>query len=1710
MVSKVSLESDTKTNVATAATSAPASATAAPQIQKPSEAFIRVFMNCGNALFDQGFALSKMMSLTAIDMKSLSNVENLYQDYLAATQDIDRIAVDHFGFHDLHDDSSDFAEEASRANGTQAQYRLLTRINFNKQSISADLKALQMIQKVFSKDSELKKELDQDIYFGERLKRAIYHRFSSLLESFRGNRKLEVSDDQLVCAFHDLLKILLKNSRHMLLKEEDVHISSAWEHLFYDFFFRYYFTSPKETVEILQMCGDRIQECIDANKNELQCLYAVRSICKESISLKDVAQNLRTFRNILTMQLHHFDPRLINMEAVHNLRFYLMQPEAFKTLFTARRTVQDQYPFICGFFHEFERHAAPEASVALTKLLKFPDIAICLNNLFFYGFFPRQKWQVKPGALTPTLTVKFGNLLAFMNHHQLVKNEVSIIDFIATLILEKPLIAECLLSLVPKKFALLAAIFEGKRDVHDITEQGVRETLKKHKEEELAKRLFDLSGVVEGEIIKLSHLRLNDQTHSWLDSLLKIYEIENKPEFTMQDKLQRLPVRYTHVLRTMLNLSRNDGDIMLELVQFASKHPSTRVITKYLDKVNVFTSALNDAEIQKAFLPVLKAYNILVDAFPNLLVPLLSIDMSEANAYASLLRDNPKLLSQIIDLHPQWLNENRLKAISADKGIQEGLTAAMEWERKNEGSLLPVFENALDKLKTTRVITAVVKDPEFGMSLGRWFSELNAEPQDENDKIQSAALPKYDYLALVETSLKDRPEETTHLVKVASGCSTAFHHLFSKFAVGEPVEFLTFAKSAQPIDVQRMLNLMKWNRIPLATQLMNLFKTNPELAHRLLDMACSGFDEEASTLLKMSAATTKDELTKRLLTLAGSIHGPLIRKVLQLDAQNDKALIQIFLEASQKGLLNLFRNLLVLRARGDEGLFKRAMEIYPTADKQNPILKAIDEGRFFLANQLIAKTENSAKPIPALSRLQKSTEMLQDWAAIDKKTLLANEIEQVEKELLPFIATYSHSCKSDIDFCFWIGSIQFLLQHNPKRLLQLLTDKEWQKKDLKAVWDVTNDVETIVATRLRSEVDQKEISEKNVNVETASLSIALAECLVTPSGLLNHELVEILLGLKVVQQSKNPFLRDHLQHVLSCFREHLDFQERLRSFKQVQFPSLQHTLIAEMMKQPTDKMMCQRTAIVAMVSVFLWPLRQASIDSCFTTSTFKQLASTADGLSQLLEFLMSLLEKGFIQKKQKGQKDVDKYSLVIDKQPLTKKSEEENRLARALEYTIASFSRGRYLLKNHLDDLWDELFLQPIAKQIKFEGYNRSGMIDGDGQPIFNKKSLECDPFFKEVHATLIQNLRDATVLAYNAYWKHAAGNKTGAWVVVDSMTGEFLQDSHVAQNMYQRVLQSTKQVLLSKYSKNADVLNPLFDVTLTTFVQSDKFKFAVFEGNFPKHYLSGLSMINPLKYMDLRSRTPFLYSEEGGNIYNLMGSLHGSEINYGVSGFSKNPFEIFERHVFNLTDRELDLAKRNPNYLRIAFSKGHIFNFKINAFREMLQKENALAIWRSQSDLLEKIENSALTPELSKEIVETFLKFNLEEAATHLKHVLEPRVKTCRTVRDLCDVLRTTFKEVRGEDDITGVFADIVEGVLRTPKYKFLFPEIAALFDINWSGIHGMGFQMRIYDRNVRRIFFQNGVNYPPDWNPGSPDMISFPLYSDSTDALDRNYNRS
>lgn len=1467
-------------------------------------------------------------------------------------------------------------------------------------------------------------------------------------------------------------------------------------HIFPFFFNQSKATAP-EAAQLIREYFDVItkQDGIDRRKaHEFGSHIFSDSFEKKIYSCKQVAKYLKGFRAMCAKAKD--DPEIFRRGVLRveylslfekGSVLYSRMCERYEARFSYRRLNDPLWEHyrqassnLMTHFELFAQHASVEGCHAFLDILDFlgQDGMYALGSLFMH--YPPTKAL---RGLTKEYIEATQHFLIWLRSEtqkaDCQKERIgNLLDRFVLMVIAGPLAKNVILRLPKDRYDLLEKVLNIKDDIVGITQEEVSKVLTGAGEEKLAVSMFDDVDRREKLFAKISSFfgqnpHVERAANDFLNQVLFIRKGKlPDANVTFVEKCKTIPEFYIRTLEQFLIMARNDPEALHQMLVFAVRNPYYNPLNYFCHNVWSYVNTHSE-QAQKGGLALsLQGINLLAEEFPQL-IPHQKIPLQFIQGYMELRKANRELLVAILKAQPSWINNECLSRIAGDPVLQQCLSKLIESDTKNDTQLLEIIGGNLSLLKENPLLfTALEQHPRLGNSLCQFFMDRMLKLKGQRTIFTDDSKKTFvDWLEL----LKHDGPYAIQLILHADHYYFGVNCVLKGYKKGIRIDFSAFERSNDLRRLICVIDMMLEESLEFPRKLALLYKENPELAHRLLDMAYANYHAEAARILQLSEPKPNDPFTHRLLSLAGSKNAPLLARALETRGDLQKVFVN--------GDTQLFGQLLLLQARGQEKLQKIVLDLYLKLAPQpfeKVVLKAAEEGAFALAKTILENRDKMPFLDRSLAVMQKWQDLLADIATLKQMKAPEDLAKQIESQLGAFV----QGCQDDKQVIACIGKVQFLLMHKPEQLSKILSLPNWH-----TTLDIEKEITEILGVSSKSEADEK----AGQAITLSQLLQSYGACLISAGGRINRELIQhFVRHFAATRYASEPYVGDYVVRILHTFANP-EYSERLTELGQSEPVPILDREFDKIFQAHKNKPLHLRLKMALLTSM-LWPIRQDGVRSCFATSKLINLMNDPQGLLQVFEDMMTLFSKGYIHRKQVNNKNAVRFPLIAPEVD----GHNDFTLARYYEYTLSSLFTvdGNYyqlrssILQRTLG-IWGKIFHRPL---------------DGDYYGAQMART-----FGKSVTDTLLANVERACVEVFNGFAKNPSQKSRGAWQIVDKVSGVPLNSYERVVKFFEKMFRLLKaQIKIQSPESTADSkeLDAFLDVRAGQFLKTDDFIR-------PSLHLvkredqKGLAYINPFKYHRLLN-VAFLEQFEGSNLKNLVETFHSQKAREGYSSCATNPYESYHNFLLSLTDEELEMARSNPHQLMLTRVPSHALNFKVSQAFTLFAKETPDALWEYERKSYSAIEAQVLSPDDKRKIIESFLGSFHKSYQGELRHALEPHLKACATVRELCDALATVERRVFAHVEEYTAAGDVVEMELRKlPQLQGKFPKVHWLLDTNWTETQSMAYGYRIYNRSVQRVFPDKAGDsiLPVRWVPGRIENMEFCRYCTSLNPFERTY---
>lgn len=1055
-----------------------------------------------------------------------------------------------------------------------------------------------------------------------------------------------------------------------------------------------------------------------------------------------------------------------------------------------------------------------------------------------------------------------------------------------------------------------------------------------------------------------------------------------------------------------------------------------------------------------------------------------------------LLKENPNFLLSLTKLHSKlgddafsYLLSHYIKDLQSvssnltkefiEKVLQtpkriDQFKELLQIEQKRNTPLLHLF--LIDPARLDSLLKYLVVNEEFSRQLN-----FDAQYQDEN-WTQSLIL-----------HLEKHEKRVFELFSVAGYYPSVLKHFWNEESIWDPhVKPTPIAELYQYITTHNITNdvkvmLFKMVDIGEAELALKIVKSPTDFKN-LLEVASCG---ENSLVQELLVKNPNDPLIARLLIQLNTSTISVVRTLLKLhkNAIPMKAqhpLVQIAAKkAVQEPFSNLFRNLLVLHVQGNKIVLNKAIAILEKTE-DDKFLTWISEGRLALASDSVFHVNDFWKDLMNAPLNGQQSQQMRDLHNVLQQ--LQNPPVNLSNSKVAAIEEYGRKLLIDksSEADSWFAAMLFQMNHNPESI----------KKSYK---------ETDVRDALVAKLNQAK--------DASTLTLAIADCLITAVGTINKDLIPELLPIlrtRFDQLKITDEQRQFIEFVLKNIQMDQTFSDSFEKLKKVPDPkSIQSRLIRSFLKIDPKKEVTLHDARKVILSALFTSETQYG-GSCFGTAMVRQLNTTKDGLKQVLEDYLNIVSHGFITRidRLKTQPVDRDYAIYFNENAFKTNFPNDNYLARAREYTIASLGGAR---SNLAKDLTQKSW-KCIWNQIALFKANLKNEADKKSFALLEKKLNEI--------LTLMQDaFRYHCVLRYLGHVKSKKLNIDGGWVAVNRSIpgGEDEEPMIASREAFERPFLNTLSTFCKKkmntFSLEERALMPsLFESFLPNYVLSDQFVIDLL-GIIPEK-VANFFRFDP-KNMD----TTLLTNFEGGHLKTITEAYHqtydpaiGKNFPTSQTG---NELDRVLQYIQNLTTRKME-AGANPLLLKSCIVPRHAMNLRIGQLEKMLQAENDIKkIIENMRKANAEFMNTPLTPQAQYELLREFYK----ECNLSYRHKLKENMRAflaknkVNTVGELCRhfmrISVLTHPEIEME---SATKIAILRALHNVEGLKKQIPQMIHVGDTNHTKIPNISFGLDL-DENCGLALYtdSNGVPVETDDLPDPVSKWVTVDFSPGVDDLDR-----
>lgn len=860
--------------------------------------------------------------------------------------------------------------------------------------------------------------------------------------------------------------------------------------------------------------------------------------------------------------------------------------------------------------------------------------------------------------------------------------------------------------------------------------------------------------------------------------------------------------------------------------------------------------------------------------------------------------------------------------------------------------------------------------------------------------------------------------------------STPIAHLFTRITALQ-------ADSSNAHLAHAWLNLVERNE-SLAFDLLS-FKE--EFCHRWLEIAACEEFMVLSDLMRRVNENPQDLFLAAMIQIMDVSNISIIKYLLKL--YKDKVpisqqdfLIQIAaLKPVNAPFSKEFQVAVILHARGEKeliGIWETVMAI-PAAKRDSEvrqILSWFNLGHFGLVKEYWNNREKEFwKKAIGLSLDATTMQHLRDFyinlQLLKKPPISMSQATVTSIEQQALQAVQSKSFVGEL----WLEGMLFMMEHQPDQIAKTFS---------------------ISGDELVKEAKEIIINKLNLPDNLSSLTIALADCLITSEGTINSELansITPILESALMRLDIPLHVKKEFRFLFETVTRDSYFSDRLQACQLPIEGSRQAKLIRAQLDLDLSKQITVRHVRIVALSAILSPVFQGNIGSCFATSVVRQLLSYKDGIKQSFEDFLCLLSQGFLTRTtyDRNQPVTRQFPMSFDAEGFKIHFRKDNYLSRAREFTIASMDKATHYVYNTA---------MKLIKSLPFP-----------------EEDDEISTWKSEIVSKLSQEFANLTAARYLGYIKSSNSDTQGGWVIVDRATEKPLTGNLEIENLLLKSLK-TYAAGQGKDLMIYPAIRTLVEETFPKFITSGEFvkmMFGVTQAEFPKTFAFNAKS----------ALVSSLIAFKGGFERDVIITYHecSSSISRSLpKAVSGHPLERFFRTLSRLSPSEKLLAATSPYYLKTIASSNHGMNLRVKPFLNQIKKEeNITKLMNKMRKENEELMRLTITPEIQKSILNNFLLQWNAEKRKQLEEPLEHAIGkyTPKTVQELCQLLlKTTVSVIPGLETASHTKIKILCALSKTENLKKVFPETYKIIHTNWGIINGVSYGLDFDAENPTPIF--------------------------------------
>ncbi|MDP1879544.1 MAG: hypothetical protein Q8K60_01230 [Parachlamydiaceae bacterium] len=590
-------------------------------------------------------------------------------------------------------------------------------------------------------------------------------------------------------------------------------------------------------------------------------------------------------------------------------------------------------------------------------------------------------------------------------------------------------------------------------------------------------------------------------------------------------------------------------------------------------------------------------------------------------------------------------------------------------------------------------------------------------------------------------------------------------------------QFENFTLSQYHHEMPLLISLISVGETPLVSNIFKLLEDTVEHKDRiflnLLDLCKGGYIKEAEGLLEkfyQSSNLEEKEFIYQIILQGDSQVGGAIKNLLILYEKNP--LDSLLKEFHLNGFTPMNLNLLLMATRGHQAIVADIIESLnqPSIEnvKKRVLNEAINHGDIELASVLYKDTqqrvwswvENCSFPLTAIQLRQLYT-VHSDLSMFkeDSQEVLSNEIRKL-------IANEKQS----------------------ERFFEKLTCIQLGLIDRPTLGLVINlNVQEVVSNRLMNEW-------KNAKNNPKEIENVIIKTILSYSGELNPKLIESLQKTsfyKSLIEQVDSERSAQIERVLNAFSINSEMTLRLSACQVPKKGSFMHQLMLRELNLPVQGQLKRRDMYQIIIHGLMTPTRQGKVGSCFATAYVREQERWTDGLKQILEDYISIINQGELKRTVGPLTRNFPMNRQILESDLFKG---ENYLNKVREFTVASMGVS---VNNELKNRF-------------LKEYRITGNLYQ-----FIEKKLSSNPLKEQILENLKQismNWAKQNIITnFSPLKTFPNTDSLGVWILADKKTGELIESVQSYKKVHESCLAHVVNDLREQFPEQSLEIKKIF-----------------------------------------------------------------------------------------------------------------------------------------------------------------------------------------------------------------------------------------------------------------------------------------------------------